>query len=178
MSEVSLKQESNILNEFLYKAIKLPGVKISRNEFLKKTLSKHFSLDVVERAIKDNPAKAGITVHEIDKISKACINYETSKVTALSAAAGLPGKFGMVAAVPADIAQYFAHVIRIMQKLIYLYGWDDLFEDKDNIDDATLLNIQLFIGVMFGVEAANKLISKVAANVAVRAKENSGNSLD
>ena len=46
------------------------------------------------------------------------INYELNKVTAISAAAGIPGGFTMVGTIPADITQYMGHLLRIAQKLI------------------------------------------------------------
>lgn len=171
MSERVNKQESNTFQEILNAAVRVPGVRINRNEFLRKSLSKHFQQDVVNTAIQFNPAKAGISTKELNKIAKSCINYETNKVTAISAAAGVPGGYAVLVSVPADLTQYFAHVIRVLQKLIYLYGWKDIFNEDDGIDDETLSLLTLFIGVMFGVQAANKVITKLAASAAIRANK-------
>ncbi len=72
----------------------------------------------------------------------------------------------MIGAIPADITQYFAHIIRILQKLIYLYGWEELYESKDDLDDETLYWLTLFIGIMFGVGTANAAITKIAQSAA------------
>jgi len=147
----------------LQKAISLPGIKVDRSLFLKRTLSKHYSDESVKRAIETNPAQAGISVAELERISKACINYETSKVTGLSAAAGMPGGWFMAATIPADAVQFFGHILRILQKLAYLYGWQDMhITEKGEIDDETLNELVLFIGVMFGVAAANVTLFKIA----------------
>jgi len=163
---------NNSFEMVLHSAMKLPGININRAAFLRKELSKCFDSDVVEMAIKTNPAQAGIKVEELEKIAKACINYETGKVTALSAAAGIPGGLAMAAALPADITQLFGHVIRILQKLVYLYGWQEMFRNEDDgLDDATSNQLTLFIGVMFGVNAANVTISRIALLAAAQVEK-------
>ena len=164
--------ENGLFEKALCAAIKLPGIKIDRASFLKKELSKRFDGEVVKKAIETNPAQAGISVKELEKIAAACINYETTKVSALSAAAGVGGFKVMAATIPLDFAQFFGHVIRILQKLVYLYGWQEIFCGKkdtlDELDSETMNQLILFIGVMFGVKAAVGAINKVAAAAAVQ----------
>ena len=70
----------------------------------------------------------------------------------------------MFATVPTDAAQFFAHIIRILQKLAFLYGWQEFFRDEqEGLDDETANKITLFIGIMFGVNAANMAIGKIAS---------------
>lgn len=147
----------------------LPMVRIDREGFLKTALSPHFDEETVNRAISVNPAYAGITTDEIKKIARNCINYETTKVTSLSFAAGVPGGFAMIGAVPADLVQYFGHVLRIAQKLIYLYGWQELFDESGQMDDGTANLLTLFIGVMFGVNGAASAIVKISEAAAQKA---------
>lgn len=156
-------------------AMNVPGVQIKRNDFLRKELQKYFSQEQVNLAIQKNPASAGIKVDEIEDIAKSCINYETNKVTALSAAAGIPGGFAMLGTVPADTAQYFAHIIRILQKLMYLYGWQELYNQDGQVDDETLNKITIFVGIMFGVNAANSAIAKLAKNAALQVEKRLAN---
>lgn len=171
MTEIVMKENTDYFQNVLSTAIKIPGVRINRTSFLRNTLSKYYLEDVVKIAVESNPAKAGITPEELNKIARSCINYETNKVAAISAAAGMPGGFGMAATIPADLTQYFAHIIRILQKLIYLYGWKDIFTVDEEIDDETLSLLTIFIGVMFGVQAANKLLVKISLLAAVRANK-------
>ncbi|MBI5160058.1 MAG: hypothetical protein HY996_01330 [Micrococcales bacterium] len=90
-------------------------------------------------------------------------------MTALSAAAGLPGGITMVATIPADAAQYFAHVIRVAQKLAYLYDWPELFEDSPyGMNDVTKNILTLFVGVMFGVNTANNGLRALSAKIATQ----------
>jgi hypothetical protein len=151
----------------LLAAAKLPGVRINRETYLRSALARHCSEDDIRRAVEESPAAAGITVEVLDKVANDSIRYETAKVSALSAAAGIPGILALPATVPADVAQYFGHMVRIAQKLAYLYSWPDLFSDEgDDVDDATMGVLTLFFGVMFGTQTANAAVGKVAGMMA------------
>ena len=166
-----MSNESGTYELMLKTAASLPMVKIDREKFLKRELIKYCTREQVEEAIENNPAYADINIEIINKIARNCINYETNKVSGISFAAGLPGGFGMFATVPADITQYFGHIIRILQKLIYLYGWEELFDDEGNLDDETASMLTLFIGVMFGVNGAAATITKISASAAQKASK-------
>lgn len=117
--------------------------------------------------MEETPAAAGIPLDVLDRVANESIRYETAKVSALSAAAGIPGFIAMPATVPADLAQYVGHMLRIAQKLAYLYSWPDLFSvDNDDLDDATKGVLTLFFGVMFGTQSANVAVGKVAEAMA------------
>lgn len=147
-------------------AARLPGVRIHREAYLRKALGRHCSEDDIRRAIEETPAAAGIPLDVLDKAANDSINYEAAKASALSAAAGIPGFIALPATVPADTAQYFGHMLRIAQKLAYLYSWPDLFsDDSDEIDDATKGVLTLFFGVMFGTQSANVAVGKVAGMI-------------
>lgn len=168
MSEIVKKGEPISFEMVLKTAAGLPGVRIEREQFLAAALKPYYSDDVVEKAIMHNPAYAGIRVEQIDKIANASIKLETRNVTALSFAAGLPGGFAMAGTVPADWAQYFGHILRILQKLIYLYGWDELFDENGYMDDETANMLTLFTGIMFGVSGAANAVVKIAEQAAQR----------
>ncbi|MFF5956977.1 hypothetical protein [Streptomyces luteogriseus] len=151
-------------------AARLPGVRIHREAYLRKALARYCSEDEIRIAVEETPAVAGIPVDVLDKAANDSIRYETAKVSALSAAAGLPGFMALPATVPADLAQYFGHMLRIAQKLAYLYSWPDLFsDDGDDVDDATMGVLTLFFGVMFGTQSANAAVGKVAEMMAKQA---------
>ncbi len=142
-------------------AIRLPGVKVDREKFLFSELKKYCNKEQIALAVEHNPAFAKIDVTIINKIAQNCINHETTNVTAISTIAGIPGGLAVVGTIPADLLQYFAHICIILQKLIYLYGWAELFEE-DNLDDESKNLIILFAGVMFGISYANSAIAKLA----------------
>ena len=143
-------------------SMRLPIVKVDRGGFLRKELHKYYEDDVIDAAIKDNPAKAGIGRERIDAIAQQVIDYETNKVSLISFATGMPGGATMAVTVPADIAQYFGAMLRVMQKLAYLYGFDDFELNEDEIDDATMNKIMVFLGVMFGVQGAVAAVGAIA----------------
>lgn len=141
--------------DFLTKIVRLPGVRIRRDEFLRQELAKvHASDDIIARSLDTNPAAAGVPLAVLDGLAEETISYETNKSAAISFAAGIPGGFAMLAAIPADLTQYYAHALRIMQKLAYLYGWHDLVSDADQNDDDTIGVLAVFFGVMLGVGGA------------------------
>ena len=164
--------DNNIFEQVLATASSLPMVHIDRKKFLLKELIKFYPKEKVDRAIQNNPAYAGIDISTIDKIANSCINYETNKVSSISFAAGIPGGFAMAGTIPADITQYFAHILRILQKLIYLYGWEEILPEDGSIDDDTSNIITLFVGVMFGVNGAASTITKISASAAQKASKN------
>ena len=103
---------------FLKKLVRLRGVRISRDDFLRQELRKlHFSDAEIERAIASDPVSAGISRKSLDKLANDAISFETKKSTALSFAAGIPGGLAMLGTVPADLIQYYVHSLRIMQNL-------------------------------------------------------------
>lgn len=135
--------------------LRIPGVHIDREEFLRKQFMKNYANDVIQDAVKFNPAHAGITVEEIDNIADQVIQYERNCVSGISLALGAPGGVAMVATLPADIAQYYGYMLRAIQKLLYLYGFPEInVENGVNIDDETMNLITLCLDVMYGVEGS------------------------
>ena len=148
--------------DFLKKVVRFPGVRINRDEFLRQELTKlRASEEVIERALATSPALAGVPLLALDPLADETITYETNKSAALSFAAGLPGGFAMLGTIPADLMQYYAHALRIMQKLAYLYGWRDLLADVDE-DDEMLGVLAVFFGVMLGVGGAAQSLTAFA----------------
>ena len=149
--------------DFLKKIVRFPGVRINRDEFLRQELTKlRASEEVIERALATSPALAGVPLLALDTLADETITYETNKSAALSFAAGLPGGFAMLGTIPADLMQYYAHALRIMQKLAYLYGWGELLPDGRETDDDTLGVLAVFFGVMLGVGGAAQSLTAFA----------------
>lgn len=159
--------------DFLTKIVRLPGVRIRRDEFLRQELAKvHASDDIIARSLDTNPAAAGVPLAVLDGLAEETISYETNKSAAISFAAGIPGGFAMLGTIPADLTQYYAHALRIMQKLAYLYGWHDLVADADQTDDDTIGVLAVFFGVMLGVGGAAQSLTAFARLVATTAYQN------
>ncbi|WP_294665283.1 hypothetical protein [uncultured Fusobacterium sp.] len=159
--------DRNKFDAILEKVMKVRGVKINRENFLNKELSKYFSEDVVKKAVQENPAIAGIDVSEINKIADKVIAYEIRQSTLISTIIGIPGGIAIVGTIAIDITQYFGHIIRITQKLAYLYGWKDMFENKEELSRDTIDRMTLLMGVMFGVDLADNAVVKLAQSAAL-----------
>ena len=156
-----------IWNKVLRASLSIPGARIDRASFLKKELSKRCPEQQVEAAINSTPSKAGITKSITSQIANGSIRLHLTQVTSLSFLAGLPGGWWMAGTIPADLAQFFYQAIQLSQKLAYIYGWPE-FYIEDEVDDETLLEITLFIGVMFGAQAASKVIAELAERVSMQ----------
>ena len=157
----TIKNELTFEN-VLMTAMQTPGVKIDRAKFLKKELMKYCPEAVIEDAIQGNPAKAGISKQIIDKVSKQVVNYEATKVTGLSMAASIPGGFAAVGSAAADIVSYFVFILRALQELAYLYGFEQFDLNEADIDSETMNYLLVFIGVMFGVQGAASTLKKLS----------------
>lgn len=156
--------------EFLKKVVRIRGVRITRDEFLRQELRKlHMSDDAIASAVDSNPVLAGVSLTDLDKLADGIISFETNKSAAMSFAAGIPGGFAMLGTVPADLMQYYVHAFRIMQKLAYLYGWRELLSDMDEVDDETIGVLAMFFGVMLGVGGAAQSLTTFARSVAMPA---------
>lgn len=145
--------------------LKTPGVKINRDDFLSREFKKFCDQREIEKAITETPAKAGIDPELIDRLVDDSIKTETMKASGMSAALGTMGGVKALAAVPIDLGQYYGALLRTAQKMMYLYGWPqiDVEEQSEFFDDGTMNTLVLCLGVMFGVQSANKAI-KVLAN--------------
>ena len=156
--------------EFLKKVVRIRGVRITRDEFLRQELRKlHMSDEAIASALDSNPVLAGVCLTDLDKLADGVISFETNKSAAMSFAAGIPGGFAMLGTIPADLTQYYVHAVRIMQKLAYLYGWRELLSDMDEVDDETIGVLAMFFGVMLGVGGAAQSLTVFARSVAMPA---------
>lgn len=156
--------ENSVWGNVLSMTMKLPGIKVDRDSFLKKELAPFCAQQDLDRAV-ENPVSV-ISSKVIDRLANACINNQTVTVTSASFFAGIPGGIAMAGTIPADIAQYYWHVLVLAQKLSYLYGMPDLVDENGELSENARDLLTIYIGVMMGVAAANntlKTISKALA---------------
>ena len=143
-------------------ALSVPGVKVNRNEFLVAALSHHCSVEQMKQIADGMRPTDYLPIEVIDRLADSYINSHTTAVTALSAAAGLPGGWTILATMPADLAQYYYHVFVLSQKMAYLYGFPDLTDENGALSEEAKNAITLFVGVMMGVAAANEGLQELA----------------
>jgi len=156
-------------NSVLAGALNLPGVRVDRAQFLQTAFAKHLSPEEIQLVIESTPAQAGVGAVTIRSVSEATIRWHHAGVTATSTLAGLPGGWWMAGTIPTDMAQYFWHVVVVLQKLAYLHGWPALFDRDHEIDDETKYVLTLFVGVMLGAHGASEALKKLAAALAKEA---------
>ena len=92
------------IDDVIIMGLKVPGIKINREAFLRKELFKRFPQEVIDDAVAYNPLHAKIPQDEIKKIADEVIQYERVCVSGISAALGTPGGVAMAATIPVDIA--------------------------------------------------------------------------
>lgn len=151
------------IEDVIIMGLKVPGIRIKREEFIKKEFSKSYSEDVVMKIIETNPAHENISLDVIDKIANDVIQYERLCVSGISTALSAPGGFAMVATLPTDIAQYYGYMLRATQKLLYLYGFPEIdIKENQLLDSATMNTLIICMGVMYGVAGANTALKSMA----------------
>ncbi len=160
---------NNTWISFLNGILKMPGAKINRESFLRNTF-KGLSEEKIMQCLTESPAKV-IPAEEIDKAASSVINSHTVKVTAISTVSGIPGGLALLATIPADLANYYYHIVSVGQKLGYLYGFPDMVDNKGKLTPDGEIMLTAFIGVMNKVQMANELIKKIASEVAKRMSE-------
>ncbi len=127
---------------------------IDRDEFLKESVGDYISEDMARIAIEENTKAAGIRRKLVDTIAGQIISSEVNKASGVSVAAG-----STWATLPADVVQYFGFVLRIVQKLAYLYGWkafDLTIEDGKLVSEESANELTRLIGIMFDAKEEDK----------------------
>lgn len=157
------------IQDIIILAIKLPGVHITRESFLRKELFKNYPPEVIDDAVARTPALAGISEADIDRIADEVIKFERNCVSGISVALGVPGGAAMAATIPADVVQYYGYTLRAIQKLLYLYGFPEIDSDGEGIslDSETINRIVVCLGVMNGVAGANNDVKALAKALSV-----------
>ena len=151
-----------IWNKVLSAVFQIPGVKVNRDSFLHEKLSIYCTGSQISLAIEKGTI-GNIDEKVLDEIAKECIQSHTIKVTAISTALGLPGGYAAIfGAIPGDLTQYYYHVFVLSQELAYIYGYPELCDENGNFSESAKNLLTIFVGVMGGVVAANKVIQEIA----------------
>lgn len=155
-----MSKETNAWNKVVAAALKLPGITVDRQKFLKEELKKYYPDQQVHAAIERGTV--GVIPEPIlDRIAADCIKSHTKKVTLFSTAMGMPGGWAALGTVPTDIAQFYYHVLVLSQKLAYVYGFPTLLDDKGRLSQSAVNMLTIFVGVMTGVGVAVKALQEL-----------------
>ncbi|MBE4907864.1 bacteriochlorophyll 4-vinyl reductase [Bacillus luteolus] len=156
---------TNSLELIVSNAMKLPGVKVDRNEFLAKTFANRIGSQELSKVLEQGPIEAGIDPEKINRIAKSLIERRTLQSSGASFAAGLPGGIAMAATIPADTLQFFGVALRLAQELAYLYGYKDMWEDDELDLERVRGELILFLGVMFGVGGSASALKVLSSRI-------------
>lgn len=151
------------VEDIIFQLLQAPLVRVDRATFLRAELKKKYPEDIVEKAVEKNPAQAGIIREEIDKIANTVIEYETWRVTSISFLAGMPGTIAAFATIPADILQYMSGLLISLQKLMYLYGYEEISSDKNAMSTEDKILLISSLGAMFGISQASIIIKVLSS---------------
>lgn len=166
-----MDESSTSFELVLMNALKLPGIKVNRKEFLVRSFSKKVSEDELMEIIKKGPLESNVEIKKINKIAQNLIGTRTLTSSGMSFAAGLPGGPAMAATIPADTLQFFGTILRLAQELGYLYGHDDFWDEDELNVEAINGDLVLYLGAMFGVGgsiAAIKVLSTKLSQEALK----------
>ncbi|MBP5355114.1 MAG: SHOCT domain-containing protein [Lachnospiraceae bacterium] len=155
------------LEYLIEQALRIPKVKVDREEFLKAAFAKEGIL--VRQIVEEGPVACDYSDIELDDMADKLILRRTSESSVMSFAAGIPGGLAIAATIPADTLQFFAMSLRMAQELAYLYGAKDFWACEG--EEGTLVRYQLIcsLGAMFGVEGASAATRLLSSHLALRA---------
>ena len=163
-----MSKETLVWNKVLATVLRMPGVKVDRVAFLRKSLKDYAGEQKLDMLVNVRPYTI-VSDKVIDQVATACINRHTALATTTSTLAGLPGGLAMAATLPGDLTQYFYHVVVLSQKLAYLYGFPDFTDENGELGENATDLLTIFIGAMMGVRVAEQGISQLARGVAASA---------
>ncbi len=164
---MAVTKESLSLDNLITQALKIPGVRVNRAEFLSTAFANEGIL--VRQIVEEGPVACDYSDVELDTMADKLIFKRTSESSAMSFAAGIPGGLAIAATIPADTLQFFAMSLRLTQELAYLYGAKDFFscEGEEGMLVRSLLICSL--GTMYGIEGAAPGTRLLASHLALRA---------
>lgn len=152
----------NVLNE----SLKLPFIKVDRSDFLTKTFSN--KIDDMPKLFKEGP-QAFFSKEELDRIASNVINSNVLKSSSISFASGLPGGVAIAATIPADMAQFYGYSLKLAQEISYVYGYQNIWTNQDELTEDAKNTLILYLGIMFGVSSAGSTIRILSNKLALQA---------
>jgi len=152
----------NVINE----SLKLPFIKVDRSDFLTKTFSN--KIDDMPKLFKEGP-QAFFSKEELDRITSNVINSNVLKSSSISFASGLPGGVAIAATIPADMAQFYGYSLKLAQEISYVYGYQDIWTNQDELTEDAKNTLILYLGIMFGVSSAGSTIRILSNKLALQA---------
>ena len=114
---VSESKSGISLENIISTAIRIPGIKVNRESFLREQFE-DVSPERLQSIIEKGPVEAKCSRSDLRKIARKLINKRTLFSTSASFVAGLPGGFAMAATIPADMLQFYGVALGLAQEMI------------------------------------------------------------
>lgn len=162
---MAINKESVALN-LINESLKLPFIKVDRSDFLTKTFSN--KIDDMPKLFKEGP-QAFFSKEELDRIASNVINSNVLKSSSISFASGLPGGVAIAATIPADMAQFYGYSLKLAQEISYVYGYQNIWANQDELTEDAKNTLILYLGIMFGVSSAGSTIRILSNKLALQA---------
>lgn len=162
---MAINKESVALN-LINESLKLPFIKVDRSDFLTKTFSD--KIDDMPKLFKEGP-QAFFSKEELDRIASNVINSNVLKSSSISFASGLPGGVAIAATIPADMAQFYGYSLKLAQEISYVYGYQNIWTNQDELTEDAKNTLILYLGIMFGVSSAGSTIRILSNKLALQA---------
>ncbi len=164
----SVQETTLDLTKIIETALKIPGVKVSREGFLREQF-KNCTPDEINNILEKGPVEAGFSNEELKKKAIRLIKEKTAIATGGSFLAGIPGGIAMAVTLPADIVQFYCVALSMAQGLVYLYGERDIWCENAADSDHVTNQLILYCGVMLGAAGADAAVRVMSAALAKQA---------
>ncbi|QAA21950.1 hypothetical protein [Sporolactobacillus terrae] len=156
-------QAVKVTHSLLNLILKIPGIKVNRNDFFQRTFANEDS----ERLLDEGPLRY-FGRAELDRRAALLIKNATWRSSTISFATGMPGGLAIAATLPADTTQFYAVALRLAQELGYLYGREELWDASTEKGRETLL---LYLGAMLGVSGTGAMLRVLSSKLSTRVLE-------
>lgn len=147
---------SKAWDRFLDLALGANMAQINRVEWLTDALYPFLSITELEQ-LATEPPHSFLSVKELNHIANQEIRRHTELLAMGSAGSSLTGCIATWVGIPTELAQYSVNLVLLIQKLAYLYGWDD-FYSYGAVTAETKARITFMMGSMLGIREADALL--------------------
>ena len=132
---------------------------VDRNDFLRKTFPSLYSSYQKQDNL-PSPAQLGVDAATLRQKALSIIRKHKFVCASISGGLAIPGGLSMAATIPADLAQYYAQLLPVAQKIAYLYGLQDLAKADDQTEYECLIAM---LYIMMG-QTLNRSMANVLKN--------------
>lgn len=129
---------------------------VNRVEWLTDTLYPFLSITELEQLATEPPHRF-LSVKVLNHIANQEIRRHTELLAMGSAGSSLTGCIATWVGIPTELAQYSVNLVLLIQKLAYLYGWND-FYSYGAVTAETKARITFMMGSMLGIREADALL--------------------